>query len=122
MAFSVVVQEREDFAAWLTHQSQPAEPPQEALATHGAQLFLANGCSACHTIRGTAAAGVVGPDLTHVGSRLSLGAGTLPNDPNAFERWIQQTHAVKPDVLMPAFHMLPAEETRALAAYLEGLK
>jgi cytochrome c oxidase subunit 2 len=122
MAFSVVVQEREDFAAWLTHQSKPAEPPQEALATHGAQLFLANGCSACHTIRGTAAAGVVGPDLTHVGSRLSLGAGTLPNDPNAFERWIQQTHAVKPDVLMPAFHMLPAEETRALAAYLEGLK
>ncbi len=122
MAFSVVVQQREEFAAWLSHQSQPAESPQELLAIQGAHLFLANGCSACHTIRGTAAAGVVGPDLTHVGSRLSLAAGILPNDPNAFERWIGQTHDLKPEVLMPAFHMLPPEDTRALAAYLEGLK
>lgn len=122
MAFPVVVHEREEFVAWLNHQSQPAAPPQDPLAIEGATLFLAHGCSACHTIRGTAAAGVLGPDLTHVGGRLSLAAGTLPNDPNAFGRWIQQTHDVKPDVLMPSFHMLPAEHIQALAAYLEGLK
>lgn len=122
MAFPVVVQERSEFDAWLRHQAQPAEPPQEAPATHGAQLFLAHGCSACHTIRGTAAAGVIGPDLTHVGSRLSLAAGALPNEPNAFARWVQQTHKVKPEVLMPSFHMLPPEDIQSLAAYLEGLK
>lgn len=122
MAFSVVVQSREEFNAWLNHQAQAAEPPQDAPATRGAELFLANGCSACHTIRGTAAAGVVGPDLTHVGSRLNLAAGVLPNEPDAFARWIQHTHQVKPDVLMPPFHMLPPEEVRALSIYLESLK
>lgn len=122
MAFSVVVQPKEEFTAWLNHQAQPAEPPREALPAQGARSFLAHGCSACHTIRGTAAAGVIGPDLTHVGSRLSLAAGTLSNDPNAFARWVQHTHEVKPEVLMPPFHMLPGEDVQALAAYLEGLK
>lgn len=122
MAFPVVVQQRDEFTAWLNHQAQPAAPPQDQLATTGAQLFLANGCGACHTVRGTTAAGVVGPDLTHVGGRLSLAAGTLPNEPDGFARWVQETHALKPDVLMPSFHMLPAEDIRALAAYLEGLK
>lgn len=122
MAFSVLVQPRNEFDAWLRHQSQPAAPPQDEWATHGAQLFLAHGCSACHTIRGTTAAGVVGPDLTHVGSRLSLAAGTLSNDHDAFAVWIRQTHEVKPEVLMPSFHLLPAEDIHALAAYLEGLK
>ena len=122
MAFSVVVQSRDEFDAWLSQQSQPAEPPQEAWATRGAELFLAHGCSACHTIRGTAAAGVIGPDLTHVGSRLNLAAGALSNEPDSFARWIQETHKVKPEVLMPSFHMLPPEDVRALAAYLKGLK
>ena len=66
--------------------------------------------------------GVVGPDLTHVGSRLSLGAGILPNDPEAFLRWIAHTADVKPGVHMPAFGMLPPEDVRAMAAYLEGLQ
>lgn len=122
MAFPVVVQDKEEFEAWLAHQAQPAEPPRDVAAIQGAHFFLAHGCGACHTIRGTAAAGVVGPDLTHVGGRLSLAAGTLPNDANAFARWVQQTHEVKPEVLMPSFHMLPPEDIQALAAYLDGLK
>ena len=122
MAFSVVVQSRDEFDAWLSRQSQPAEPPREAWATRGAELFLAHGCSACHTIRGNGAAGVIGPDLTHVGSRLNLAAGALSNEPDSFARWIQETHKVKPEVLMPSFHMLPGEDVRALAAYLKGLK
>jgi cytochrome c oxidase subunit 2 len=93
-----------------------------ALAGRGRELFLANGCGACHTVRGTPADGVVGPDLTHVGSRLSLGAGILRNEPDAFRRWIASPEHVKPGVLMPAFGMLPPGELRALAAYLEELK
>ena len=72
----------------------------------GQQAFLRNGCGACHAVRGTPARGTVGPDLTHVGSRLELAAGTLPNDAAAFERWISATHAVKPGVLMPPFAAL----------------
>jgi cytochrome c oxidase subunit 2 len=122
MSFYVVVQEREEFARWLEHQRTPARPPAGALAARGRELFLANGCGACHTVRGIPADGVVGPDLTHVGSRVSLGAGILPNEPDDFLRWIARTDAVKPEVHMPAFGMLPPRELRALAAYLEGLE
>jgi cytochrome c oxidase subunit 2 len=122
MSFSVMVLEREDFARWLARQAEPAQEPTAPLATDGQALFLANGCGACHTVRGTPADGVVGPDLTHVGSRLSLGAGILPNEPEAFLRWIAHTEEVKPGVLMPTFGMLPLEDLRALAAYLDGLE
>lgn len=122
MQFVVVVMEREAFARWLRWQAAPALAPRGALARRGQQAFGRNGCGACHAVRGTAADGVVGPDLTHVGSRASLGAGILPNDVHAFDRWITDTHAVKPDVLMPSFGMLPDDELHAIAAYLEGLR
>ena len=64
----------------------------------------------------------MGPDLTHVGSRASLGAGTLANDADGFLRWISQTGKIKPGVQMPHFGMLPLEERRAIAAYLESLE
>jgi cytochrome c oxidase subunit II len=73
-------------------------------------------------VRGTAADGVIGPDLTHVGSRLSLGAGILPNDAEALRRWIAGSERIKPGSHMPNFDMLPDEELRALAAYLAGLR
>jgi cytochrome c oxidase subunit 2 len=122
MSLYVVAMEPDAFAAWLAHQAQPASAPQRALAKHGWALFMINGCSACHTIRGTAADGKVGPDLTHVGSRMSLGAGILPNESAAFLRWIAHTEDVKPGVHMPAFGMLPKEDLRALAVFLEGLE
>ena len=122
MSFDVVVVEKEEFAAWLAQQAAPARAPVESLAISGQKQFLANGCGACHSVRGTPARGLIGPDLTHVGSRMSLGAGILPNEPDAFLRWIAHTPTVKPEVHMPAFGMLPPEELQALAAYLEGLK
>lgn len=122
MGFFVRVVERGEFERWLAHQRRPARPPSRPLAARGREVFLANGCGACHAVRGTPADGAVGPDLTHVGGRLSLGAGVLPNEPNEFRRWIARPEHVKPGVLMPAFGMLPPEELRALAAYLEDLE
>ena len=122
MSFYVVVQEQEDHEQWLAEQAESAREPDDPLAERGRELFLSNGCGACHTIRGTPARGLVGPDLTHVGSRVSLGGGILPNDPEAFLRWISRTEEVKPGVHMPAFGMLSAEDLRALAAYLDGLE
>ncbi len=122
MAFDVVVMEPDDFRVWLDDQRKPAREPAEPAAIRGAELFLRNGCSACHSIRGTAAAGVVGPDLTHVGSRSSLGAGILPNEPDAFQRWITHTDRLKPGVTMPHFGMLPRDELQAISVYLESLE
>lgn len=122
MAFSVVVMESDAFRGWLEQQARPAQPPSDARATQGALAFIANGCAACHTIRGTAADGAVGPDLTHVGGRLRIGAGTLPTEPAAFARWIAQTDRVKPGVHMPAFRALPPDDVATLATYLDGLQ
>ena len=116
MSLYAVVMEPPDFERWLEVQSMPASHDA------GQDLFVNNGCGACHAIRGTPADGVVGPDLTHVGSRTSLGAGILPNDPNGFVRWISETDNVKPDAHMPSFGMLERRELRALAAYLDGLE
>lgn len=122
MNFYAVVAEEEEFEAWVDQQEAEAATPAGPDATRGHELFLANGCGACHSVRGTPADGVVGPDLTHVGGRLSIGAGIMPADHDAFYRWIAHTEEVKPDVEMPSFGMLPREDLDALAAYLTGLK
>ncbi|MDF1587046.1 cytochrome c oxidase subunit II [Rhodospirillales bacterium YIM 152171] len=122
MAFMVEVMEPEAFAAWLESEAAPARPAKDALARQGADLFLELGCGACHTVRGTEARGPVGPDLTHVGSRLSLAAGIMPNEPDAFARWIAEAEEIKPGSRMPSFNMLPARELDALAAWLESLQ
>lgn len=122
MSFDVVVLEQAEFAAWLRTQEQPAVPAAEPVAVRGQTAFGVNGCGACHTIRGTQADGVVGPDLTHVGSRLNLAAGTLANEPDEFLRWITNSRDIKPDTHMPVFGMLPPDDLIALAAYLDGLR
>lgn len=122
MEFSVVVLERPEYDAWIAAQRQPARPPTGPVAARGQTLFSSLGCSACHTIRGTGATGVLGPDLTHVGSRTTLGAGILPNDIPAFLKWLTDLHRFKPGVKMPSFEMIPEEERLALATYLEGLE
>jgi cytochrome c oxidase subunit II len=122
MAFAVVVMEPQPFRAWLESQRRPAQSPTDTLAVRGEAAFSANGCTACHTIRGTAAAGVIGPDLTHVGSRSRIAAETLPNDQQAVVRWISQTDQIKPGVHMPAFRTLGSDDLTALAAYLGGLR
>ncbi|MBN1236953.1 MAG: cytochrome c oxidase subunit II [Gammaproteobacteria bacterium] len=122
MAFDVVVMEADEFDAWLRAQAQPATAPAAEPAVTGQRLFRDNGCGACHRIRGTDAIGLVGPDLTHVGSRLTIGAGTLPADVPSLAAWIEEPAAFKPGVQMPSYHMLGEAELGALAAYLEALR
>lgn len=122
MAFVVVVEEKHEFEEWLRRQAMPAQTPISALAKRGRDVFQSYGCGACHTVRGTSADGVVGPDLTHVGGRQSLAAGTLVCEPSNLQRWLKHPDVIKPDVLMPAFDMLPNEDLEALAAYLDGLE
>ena len=121
MAFEVVAMEPEAFADWLEAEAQNAVPPEGA-AVRGAKVFAREGCGACHTVRGTSAVGQVGPDLTHVGSRVSLGAGILGVETQDFARWLGHTESLKPEVKMPTYDFLPPKDISALAAYLEGLE
>jgi cytochrome c oxidase subunit 2 len=122
MNFLVEVMPNDAFERWLEHQRAPAAQPADDGTRRGLDVFLESGCNACHRIGGTAARGAIGPDLTHVGGRLSLGAAVLPNDAEAFARWVARTPEIKPGVHMPAFDMLPPDDLRALARYLESLK
>ena len=122
MAFYVEVMEKEAFDRWLAHQATPAAMVADAAARQGATLFQSSGCGACHTVRGSPARGQIGPDLTHVGGRLSVGAGILENRPDTFRDWLAGTTHIKPGVHMPSFGMLPDADLQALAAYLHGLK
>lgn len=118
MGFVVVAHAEADFEAWRARQAAPAAPS----ALPGAAAFGASGCGACHTIRGTEANGLAGPDLTHVGSRQTLGAGILPNNQGTMAGWIADSQGIKPGNRMPSYPVLTGRELRDLASYLDSLK
>ncbi|HYU57871.1 MAG TPA: cytochrome c oxidase subunit II [Actinomycetota bacterium] len=120
MAFFVVADEPAAFQAWATREAGPAPAPTDPRARLGLQVFLQQPCVACHAIRGTDATGAIGPDLTHFGSRLSIGAGTVPNERGFLGGWIENSQALKPGNLMPPMR-LDAEDLDGLLAYLESL-
>ncbi len=121
MRIRVIAQSPEDFNAWLRRQQQPASPPSAVQAMKGAGLFMEKNCVNCHSINGLVTRGHVAPDLTHVASRETLAAGTLPNTPANLSRWLKNPQAVKKGVNMPRLG-LSDEQIKYLAAYLEGLK
>lgn len=120
MIFWVVAQSRPEFEAWLAHERAPAPAPTTPLEQAGEHAFLSAPCVLCHTIRGTSAGGKLGPDLTHVGGRLTIGAGTLTNTPGNMAGWIENAQAIKPGVDMPRLDLPPATLHKILA-YLESL-
>jgi cytochrome c oxidase subunit 2 len=121
MAFLVVAQPQAEFDTWMADQSRPAPAPGGSTAARGEQVFTTQSCASCHTVRGTTANGTVGPDLTHFGSRRTLGAGSAPNDPGWLGGWISNSQTIKPGNKMPPQPLAP-EDLRAVITYLEGLK
>ncbi|WP_326914887.1 cytochrome c oxidase subunit II [Sphingopyxis chilensis] len=117
MGFVVVAHAADDFARW-----KASRLPASGAGGRGLDIFLSSGCAACHTIRGTPANGLAGPDLTHVGARQTLGAGILPNNPGTMAGWIADAQAIKPGNRMPAYHQFGGDELRAVSDYLVTLK
>lgn len=118
MAFSAVVMEPGEFEDWLAAQAEGVEGE----GGRGLEIFLSEGCGACHAIRGTPARGNVGPDLTHVGGRELLAAGILPMEVGAMMRWIAAPDTVKPGAEMPDYDHMSEADLRTLAEYLVGLE
>lgn len=119
MLLRVSVDTPEDFAAWVRAQQQPATQDEKAIA--GKQVFETTACINCHTIRGTAANGRFGPDLTHLMSRTTIASGAAENTPEKLRLWIQNPDAIKPGSLMPAMKLGDAD-LDALVSYLETLR
>jgi cytochrome c oxidase subunit II len=109
------------FEAWQQAQRSPAAQPSDASAQRGKAVFEATACAMCHSIQGTQAQGQHAPDLTHLASRQTLAAGTLPNNREALAAWITDPQIYKPGTNMPKV-TLSAPDLNALVAYLGSLK
>ncbi|NRF68230.1 c-type cytochrome [Aquincola sp. S2] len=124
MGLVLVAHAPDDYARWLAAQARPAAVADETLAQQGWRLFMQQRCNSCHALRGlTESPSITAPDLTHVGSRLTIGAGARPLDRAALAAWIADPQQWKPGVRMPSYgDRLSAGELDALAAFLERLQ
>ena len=121
MGLLLVVQSRDDFTRWLEGQRGPSVEPSEAELQHGRDVFLLGPCSACHTIRGTTAFGHKAPDLTHLASRSTIAAATLPNTTGHLAGWVVDAQRIKPGNRMPP-NLLASADLLDLVAYLRSLR
>ena len=121
MAFLIVAEPPDSFSAWLVRQRDTAMTPTDSVALRGQEVFLASSCVMCHAIGGTPAGSRIGPDLTHLASRRTIAAGTLPNTRGNLAGWIVNPQGIKPGVRMPSTR-LDSDDLQALLTYLETLK
>jgi len=121
MALPITAEAPDRYETWAAQQRQPAAPPADALALRGQQVFLGSTCVMCHSVAGTEAGAQHAPDLTHLASRPTLGAGVLPNDAQHLAAWISNPHAHKPGVNMPG-HVFSKDDLQALVAWLGSLR
>ena len=121
MAFTVIAEPSDDFERWLAAQRQPAPAPISLEQQRGFDIVTRGPCAMCHTVRGTSAGARTAPDLTHLASRSTLAAGTVPNTRGYLAGWIADPQHLKPGAKMPPTG-LSAEELQAVLAYLEMLR
>lgn len=121
MALVVVAETPVDFERWLAANRASAPPPVTPDQQRGKDVVERGPCAMCHTITGTLAGGKTAPDLTHIASRSTLGAGSLPNTRGHLAGWIADPQHAKPGNRMPP-QALSGDELQAVVAYLETLK
>jgi cytochrome c oxidase subunit II len=121
MELRIIAEPLDKYEQWLAHQRDPAPPPSTPQQERGLAIFQGSPCAMCHAVTGTSAGGRLGPDLTHVASRLTLGAGALPNNASAMAQWVQNAQRFKPGSHMPAIQY-SQQDLNALLAFLEALQ
>jgi cytochrome c oxidase subunit 2 len=118
MGLYVIAQPAAAFRSWLANESAPASTA--AAGSPGEKQFMNDQCASCHQIRGTTARGLVGPDLTHLASRISLAAATIPNDRSHLAAWIANPQEIKPGNRMPDLGLSPVQVNQ-IVSFLETL-
>ena len=121
MALDVTVESPAEFARWQQRQGRLPPAPRTPLQQAGYAYVTTRECASCHNISGTPASGQIAPDLTHLGSRRSIGAGTFPMSRGHLYAWIADPQTAKPGNNMPYVGLEP-EELHAIVAYLETLR
>lgn len=121
MRIHVVAEPLPAFQQWISENEKSAFPPSDAQAITGARLFQTKTCATCHRIQGTPAAGIEGPDLTHLASRRTLLTGLLKNNAQNLMAWVAHPQQIKTGAHMPDFKF-QHDSLNAIVHYLEQLK
>ena len=121
MGLFIIAEPRAQYEAWVKHSQQPAPEPGDSVTRRGQQVFLTSSCALCHAIEGTVAQSHAGPNLTGIGSRRTIAAGTLPNTRGNLAGWIVDPQRIKPGNHMPP-NALESKDLDALLTYLQSLK
>lgn len=121
MALDVIVESPAAFEQWRRAQLQIPPAPTAPAAQRGYALVTGGACASCHNIAGTPASGQIAPDLSHIASKASLAAGTLPMTRANLAAWIADPQAHKPGNNMPAVPLTPAQ-LADVVTYLETLR
>jgi cytochrome c oxidase subunit II len=121
MALWIVAESTDQFNAWRQNAEQTSVSPITDSQKHGQEVFLASACVMCHAINGTPAGSNIGPNLTHIGSRNTIAAGTLPNTREHLAHWIINSQDIKPGNKMPENNLSQAD-LEPLLDYLQSLK
>jgi cytochrome c oxidase subunit II len=119
MVFYIVAEPRDQFDEWLENEAADAVETLGATARAGEEIFMNSSCVGCHAIRGTEADAHLGPDLTHLASRSTIG-GSFPNTQSNLTRFVRDAHTLKPGVSMPPAE-ITSDELTLLVDYLQGL-
>ncbi len=131
MRMRVIAHEPENFQRWVAAYRSPPAAPTDPIAAQGQAVFMRSACIACHSISGTNAIGQIGPNLTFMGDRFSVGAGVANNTVENIARWIVNPPAVKPGARMPGIRTegggmpptgLSEQDAHAIATYLHSLR
>ena len=121
MALNIIAQPLDEYRHWVSQQQGPGATPTDSMTIRGQEVFLTAPCAMCHAISGTPAGSHYGPDLTHIASRQTLAAGTIPNNRGNLAGWILDPQRIKPGNHMPP-NMLEPKDLEALLTYLQSLK
>ena len=121
MAFWVNAMPKDEYLAWAEEQRMPSRVPTTASQRKGLEAFMNAPCPLCHNIAGTKASGKTAPDLTHIGSRRSLAAATIPNRRGYLAAWILDPQHIKPGNFMPPM-VMKGSDLNPLLDYLESLE
>ncbi|HEY6125783.1 MAG TPA: cytochrome c oxidase subunit II [Steroidobacteraceae bacterium] len=122
MAIKIIAMQRHEYEAWFAHALEPPAARSTDMERRGHSLFMAAGCGSCHAVRGTEAAGTIGPDLTDFAARGSVGIDTLPLTAENVAGFIREGQHIKPGNRMPEFRIFSPAEQTALASYLMSLR
>jgi cytochrome c oxidase subunit II len=124
MQLLLIAQPMDEFQAWLEQQRTVPPNPEDPMLQQGRQVFMGSGCVYCHTVLGVnqdADTDPIGPDLTHLASRRTLGAVMMENNRGNLGGWILDPQSMKPGNKMPPTR-IDAADFQALLAYLESLR